>query len=76
MRHSHNMQYTILLFVTILMMFFVFFNTSLFYRQDVQPDYSTSFKESGGIEQSGRTGVAAMHAVLIGYGQSTTVQMP
>jgi hypothetical protein len=69
------MQYTIMLFVIIVMTFFVFFNAFLFYRQDVQPDYFTSFKEKGRIDQFGRTGVAAMHAVLIGYGHTMTIQV-
>jgi hypothetical protein len=61
------MQFAILLLIAISMMFVVFFNTSLFYWQHVQPDYSKSFEEKGKMEQFGRTGVAAMHAVLIGY---------
>ncbi|KAI9289514.1 glyoxal oxidase N-terminus-domain-containing protein [Umbelopsis sp. AD052] len=65
MRRSYNSQFIILLLMTISMALFVFFNTSLFYRQDVRPDYSRVPEGKGRMEQIGRTGVAAMHAVLI-----------
>jgi hypothetical protein len=35
--------------------------------QDEHPDYLLSYQSSGKTEQVGRTGVAAMHAVLIRY---------
>lgn len=39
---------------------------SPFYWQDEQPDYSReSYHQTGKMEQIGRTGVAAMHAVLL-----------
>lgn len=39
--------------------------SSPFYWQDEYPDYLLSYQSSGKMEQVGRTGVAAMHAVLI-----------
>jgi hypothetical protein len=38
-----------------------------FYWQDAGQDYLSSYIKSGKMEQLGRTGVAAMHAVLIRY---------
>jgi hypothetical protein len=38
-----------------------------FYWQDVGQDYLSTYRESGKMEQIGRTGVAAMHAALIRY---------
>ncbi|GAB5587931.1 hypothetical protein Unana1_02831 [Umbelopsis nana] len=39
--------------------------SSPFYWQDEQPNYLLTYKDTGKMEQIGRTGVAAMHAVLI-----------
>jgi hypothetical protein len=41
--------------------------SSPFYWQDEHPDYLLSYQSSCKMEQIGRTGVAAMHAVLIRY---------
>jgi hypothetical protein len=42
--------------------------SSPFYWQDEQLDYSReSYLETGKMDQIGRTGVAAMHAVLLRY---------
>jgi hypothetical protein len=38
---------------------------SPFYYQDDQDNYQSKYKISGKMEQIGRTGVAAMHAVLL-----------
>jgi hypothetical protein len=38
---------------------------SPFYYQDEQDNYQSKYKISGKMEQIGKTGVAAMHAVLL-----------
>ncbi|KAH8549827.1 glyoxal oxidase N-terminus-domain-containing protein [Umbelopsis sp. PMI_123] len=40
---------------------------SPFYWQDGQLQYSSTFKKKGRVEQLGRSGVSAMHAVLINH---------
>lgn len=55
----------LLLPVTISMVATVTSQLSPFYWQEEKPQYTSKYMKEGKMEQIGRTGVSAMHAVLI-----------